>query len=206
MYKGEWLNTITHSLGALAAVGGLIVLVVLSTLQGDPWKIVSFSIYGATLLLLYTSSSLYHAVKDGPSKSAFRRLDYSAIYLLIAGTYTPFTLVTLRGRIGWTIFGIVWGLAAIGITLDLLKIGKRRILQIAIYLMMGWAAMISIRAVIEALPPAGFTWLIAGGLLYTFGIVFYLLDKRIVIGHGIWHLFVLGGSISHFVTIIVFVA
>jgi len=206
MYKGEWMNTITHFLGALAAVGGLIVLVILSSLQGDPWKIVSFSIYGATLLLLYTSSSLYHAVKEGPSKMAFRQLDYSAIYLLIAGTYTPFMLVTLRGPAGWTIFSIVWGLAVVGIILDLLKLGKRRIPQIVIYLLMGWAALLSIQTVIAKLPPGGFAWLLAGGLFYTFGIVFYLLDKRIVCGHGIWHLFVLGGSISHFVTIVVYVA
>jgi hemolysin III len=205
MNSGERLNSITHLLGSVLAFIGLIVLVVRAALVGDPWKIVSFSIYGATLVLLYTSSSLYHSIQ-GASKKLFQKFDHSAIYLLIAGSYTPFTLVTLRGAWGWSLFGVVWGLAIIGILQDLLFAKRRGILSVAIYLIMGWIAIVAVRPLSHALPGSGMIWLVTGGLFYTVGIVFYALDKKIVYSHGVWHLFVLAGSVCHYFSIFLYVA
>ena len=205
MYHGERFNSITHLLGAILAFAGLIVLVVRASLSGDPWKIVSFSIYGGTLVALYTSSALYHSIR-GPSKKIFQKFDHSTIYLLIAGSYTPFSLVTLRGAWGWSLLGVVWGLAVIGILQDLLFAKRRAVLSVAIYLLMGWIAMIVIRPLSHALPGAGMTWLVTGGLFYTVGVVFYALDTRLEYSHGIWHLFVLAGSACHYFTILLYVA
>jgi hemolysin III len=205
MNRGERLNSITHLLGSVLSFIGLIFLVVRAALAGDPWKIVSFSIFGATLVALYTSSALYHSIQ-GASKKIFQKIDHSAIYLLIAGSYTPFTLVTLRGVWGWSLFGVVWGLAIIGILQDLLFAKRRGVLSVAIYLLMGWIAMVAFRPLSHALPGAGMTWLVIGGLFYTVGIVFYALDKKIVHSHGIWHLFVLAGSVCHYCTIFLYVA
>lgn len=204
MYHGEKFNSITHLIGATAALAGLVVIVVLASLNGDPWKIVSFSIYGATLFLLYSFSTLYHSLK-GRAKSIFKKLDHIAIYLLIAGTYTPFALVTLRGPLGWTLFGIIWGLALIGIIIDTLPTKRRRILPVIIYIVMGWLAVIAIDPLIENLTGPGMAWLVAGGLFYTIGIVFYALDEKIRHAHGIWHLFVLAGSVSHYLAIVLYV-
>jgi hemolysin III len=204
MYRGEKLNSLTHLLGAVFALIGFIFLVVRAALAGDPWKIVSFSIFGATLVVLYTSSTLYHSIQ-GSSKKIFQKFDHSAIYLLIAGSYTPFTLVTLRGAWGWSLFGVVWGLAVIGILQDLLSAKRRSILSVAIYLLMGWIAMVAFRPLSRALPGAGMTWLVTGGLFYTVGIVFYALDKKFAHSHGIWHLFVMAGSLCHYLTIFLFV-
>jgi hemolysin III len=205
MYRGERLNSITHLLGSVLAVIGLIFLVVRAALTGDPWKIVSFSIFGVMLVALYTSSALYHSIK-GTSKKFFQKFDHTAIYLLIAGSYTPFTLVTLRGAWGWSLFGVVWGLALIGIIQDLLFAKRRGILSMVIYLLMGWIAMVAVRPLSRALQGAGMTLLVAGGLFYTVGVVFYALDKKFVYSHGIWHLFVLAGSMCHYFTIFLFVA
>jgi len=205
VYHGERLNSYTHLLGAVAAAAGLAVLVVLAAQQGDAWKVVSFSIYGATLFLLYLLSTLYHSTR-GRAKAILAKLDHSAIYLLIAGTYTPFTLVTLRGAWGWTLFGIVWGLAALGIAVDSLhRRDARRFLPVAIYIVMGWLVLIALKPLLAALPRAGVLWLVAGGLFYTVGIVFYALDKKLRHAHGIWHLFVLAGSISHYVAVLLYV-
>ncbi len=204
MYAGERLNSFTHLAGAAAATAGTAVLVVLASLQGDPWKIVSFSVYGATLVLLYLASTLYHSVR-GRAKKVLQKLDHGAIYLLIAGTYTPFTLVTLRGALGWTVFGVIWGLAALGITIDALHRDRLRIVPILLYVTMGWLSVVLIKPLLEVLPGAGFAWLLAGGLLYTAGILFFLLDRRVPHGHGIWHLFVLAGSAAQFVAIIRYV-
>lgn len=204
MYAGERMNSITHLIGVAAAVAGTAVLVVIAALQGDPWKIVSVSVYGATLVLLYLSSTLYHSIR-GRAKTVLQKLDHGAIYLLIAGTYTPFSLVTLRGPFGWTIFGIVWGLAAVGIAYDLWYGKQKRIVPLVIYVTMGWLVVIVVRPLLQVLPLPGFLWLLGGGLLYTGGIFFYALDKRLAHGHGIWHLFVLGGSVAHFVAIIGYV-
>ncbi len=205
MYHGERFNGITHLMGAGLALAGMVVLVVVAARQGDAWKIVSFSLYGATLFLLYGFSTLYHSLR-GRAKAIFRRFDHLAIYLLIAGTYTPFALVTLRGGWGWSLFGTIWGLAVVGMALEFLPRRGARILPVVIYLLMGWLALIALEPLLQALPWIGFVWLLVGGVFYTVGVVFYSLDKRLGYAHGIWHLFVLAGSISHFVAIFNYVA
>lgn len=205
MYHGERFNGITHLLGAVAATAGVAVLVVLAARQGDAWKLVSFSVYGATLLLLYLFSTLYHSVR-GRAKRLLQKFDHHAIYLLIAGTYTPFALVTLRGAWGWTLFGLVWGLAVLGIVVDTFHSRTtRRVLPMVIYLLMGWLALIAIFPLIAALPPAGLAWLVGGGLFYTGGLVFYALDEKLRHAHGIWHLFVLAGSACHYLAVLLYV-
>ena len=178
MYHGERLNGSTHLIGAMLAATGAAVLVVLAARQGDPWKIVSFSIYGAMLLALYTLSTLYHSTR-GRVKDAFRKLDHCSIYLLIAGTYTPFTLVTLRGAWGWSLFGIIWGLAILGIVQEAWLAKGFRILSVIIYVLMGWLSLIVVKPLVTTLTPAGFAWLAAGGLFYTGGIVFFALDEKL---------------------------
>lgn len=206
MYYGERLNGYTHLLGAVAAAAGLAVLVVQAAQQGDTWKLVSFSIYGASLLLLYLFSTLYHSVR-GRAKLVLAKLDHNAIYLLIAGTYTPFALVTLRGVWGWVLFGVVWGLALFGMIVDsLYRHGARRVLPVVIYIVMGWMVLIALKPLVAVLPVAGVLWLVAGGLLYTLGIVFYALDRKLRHAHGIWHLFVLAGSVCHYLAILLYVA
>ncbi len=204
MYKGERFNSISHLIGAAGAFAGLVILVVLAARDGDPWKIVSFSIYGTTLLLLYVISTLYHSLR-GKAKDIFRKLDYQAIYLLIAGTYTPFMLVTLRGVWGWSIFSVIWGLAALGIGLGLLPEKGKRVLPVVIYLIMGWLILIALDPLLEALPHAGFIWLLLGGIFYTVGVFFYALDERVRHFHGIWHLWVLGGSFTHYISVLLYV-
>jgi len=204
MYHGERFNSISHLVGAALALAGLVVLVVFASLQGDLWKIVSFSIYGASLFLLYTLSTLYHSLR-GRAKDIFKKLDHIAIYLLIAGSYTPLTLVTLRGGWGWTLFGIIWGLAIAGIIVDGLHKAGSRTLPMVIYLLMGWLILLAIYPLIHALPTGALMLLVLGGVFYTGGIVFYALDERIKHAHGIWHLFVLAGSISHYLLMLVYV-
>jgi len=205
MYYGERFNSISHIIGALAALAGLVILVVVAAAKGDPWKIVSMSIYGATLFMLYTLSSLYHSLR-GRAKIIFRKLDHYAISSLIAGTYTPITLVTLRGTLGWTLFGIIWGLAVIGIIVDSLPRQKHRIPQLIIYLIMGWLALIALKSLIALLPTTGFVLLLVGGLFYTIGIVFFAFDGKVRHFHGIWHLFVLAGSTCHYLAMLLYVA
>jgi len=205
MQEGERFNSISHAVGAaLAAVSG-VVLVTVAARAGDPWKIVSFSVYAAMLLTLYLTSSLYHGVR-GAAKDVLRKMDHCAIYLLIAGSYTPFTLVTLRGAWGWSLFGVVWTLALLGIAQEIWYAKGARILSLVIYVLMGWLAVIGVKPLIAALGWAGFAWLAAGGLFYTVGIAFYATDHRVRHGHGIWHLFVLGGSICHYIAVLVYVA
>lgn len=206
MQYGEKLNTITHLLAAFVSIPGIIYLVILASKTGDPWKIVSASIYGATLLLLYGASSLYHG-HSGRFKKFLQKLDHLSIYLLIAGTYTPYMLVTLRGAWGWSILGVVWGLALIGIILDVLPKNKedRRFIQLGIYLIMGWMAVIPLKPLAENLSSNGVILLAIGGALYTFGVIFFVLDHRLKHAHGIWHLFVIGGSLSHFISISTYV-
>ena len=204
MYYGEKFNSISHLAGAVLAATGSVLLIVLAARLGDPWKIVSVSIYGAMLLALYVGSTLYHSVR-GPAKDVLRKFDHCAIYLLIAGTYTPFVLVTLRGPWGWSLFGAVWGLALAGIVQEIWFAKGARLLSLAIYVLMGWLALIAIVPLISALTVAGFAWLAAGGLLYTIGIIFYVYDERMRHGHGIWHLFVLGGSACHYFAVLLYV-
>jgi hemolysin III len=204
MYPGEHFNSISHLIGAALALAALVVLVVFASLQGDPWKVVSFSIYGSTLFLLYTLSTLYHSL-HGRAKLVFQKLDHAAIYLLIAGSYTPFTLVTLRGPWGWSLFGVVWALAIVGIVIDSLHHNGPRIYQIIIYVLMGWVILVALYPLIQKLPTGGLVLLFFGGLSYTGGMVFYALDEKLEYAHGIWHLFVLAGSISHFLAILLYV-
>ena len=200
MYHGERFNAWSHLVGALLALTGSIWLIVLSSLDGDPWKIVGVSIYGATLLLLYTISTVYHSVR-GRAKRILRKLDHLSIYLLIAGSYTPFCLVTLNGAWGWTLFGIVWGLAIIGMLQEIKPRSEARVLSLVIYAVMGWIVLIAIGPLLRNLGGEGFAWLLAGGVVYTAGIVFFVYDTRFRHWHGIWHLFVVGGSSLHFVAI-----
>ena len=204
MYFGEKFNAWTHLVGAVLALVGAVVLIVLAALQGDPWKIVSVSIYGATLVLLYTFSTLYHSLR-GRAKDVLRELDHHSIYLLIAGTYTPFCLVTLRGPWGWSLFGAVWGLALLGSLQEFWLKDGARIVSVVIYVLMGWAALAALFPLLDALGKDGFAWVAAGGVLYTIGIVFYVLDERMTHAHGIWHLFVLAGSAAHYVAILRYV-
>jgi hemolysin III len=204
MYYGEKFNALTHVAGAVLALAGTVVLVVLAALSGDPWKVVGVTIYGVTLVSLYSISGLYHSVRGRP-KNVLRALDHQSIYLLIAGSYTPFCLVTLRGPWGWSLFGIVWGLAVLGGLQELRARTGARILSVVIYLLMGWVAVAALFPLLDALGPAGFAWLAAGGLFYTVGIVFYALDARLAHAHGVWHLFVLAGSASHYYAILKYV-
>ncbi|HID50358.1 MAG TPA: hemolysin III family protein [Chromatiales bacterium] len=204
MYHGERFNSISHLVGAALALAGLGVLVVAASLQGDPWKIVSFSIYGASLFLLYTLSTLYHSLR-GRAKQIFMKLDHIAIYLLIAGSYTPLTLVTLRGAWGWTLFGIIWGLAIAGIIVDGLHREGSRTIQMIIYISMGWLILVAMYPLVQALPVGGLALLVLGGMFYTGGIHFFLVDEKMKHAHGIWHLFVLAGSISHFLAVLLYV-
>lgn len=206
MYRGERFNSITHLAGTAFSIAGLVILLVLASLQGDPWKIVSFSIYGAMLVLLYGFSTIYHSIAHKSAKAVLQKFDHCAIYLLIAGTYTPYALVTLRGAWGWTLFGIVWGLALFGIVQELTLGRRTRILSMILYVVMGWMVLIAIKPLIAALPTGGIVWLAAGGLVYSIGIYFFLNDEKYPHYHGIWHLFVLGGSVCHFVSIAAYVA
>jgi hemolysin III len=205
VYKGERFNSISHLVGAAAALAGAAFLVVFAAQQGDPWKIVSFSIYGACLIMLYLFSTLYHSLHHA-GKIVFQKLDHLAIYLLIAGTYTPFTLVTLRGRGGWILFGLIWGLAVLGIVLEVFIRKGRRIVPVVIYLTMGWLLIIALKPLLAFLTTAGFVWLLLGGLFYTSGVIFYALGNKVTHFHGIWHLFVMAGSLCHYVTILRYVA
>ena len=204
MYYGERFNSISHLVGAGLAVTGSIVLITIAARLGDPWKIVSFSIYGAMLVALYVFSTVYHSVR-GRAKDILRKLDHCAIYMLIAGTYTPFALVSLRGSWGWWLLGIVWSLALIGIVQELWLGNRTRVLSLILYVLMGWLALVAVVPLWHALTPPGFAWLLAGGALYTGGLVFYATDHRLRHGHGVWHLFVVGGSGCHFYTILSYV-
>jgi len=204
MNHGERFNAISHLIGAALALAGGMVLVVLAAVNGDAWKVVSVSIYGATLVLLYTISSLYHS-SLGRFKDILRKLDHQAIYLLIAGSYTPFCLVTLRGVWGWSLFGIVWALALLGMLQELRPRNEARVLSVVIYILMGWVILIAIVPLLHALGRTGFIWLAAGGLFYTGGIVFYAYDYKFRHWHGIWHLFVIAGSAMHYFAILFYV-
>jgi hemolysin III len=207
MYHGERFNSISHLVGAALAVIGTVVLVGIAIHDGDPLKIVSFAVFGSTLSFLYIVSTLYHSIR-GPQKQFLQKLDHIAIYLLIAGSYTPFTMVTLNGTLGWILLAIVWGVALLGIIQEvwLAKADGARVLSIVLYLIMGWLAAIAVVPLFNALKPEGLAWLVAGGVFYTAGIIFYALDDRMRHAHGIWHLFVLGGSVTHYFTVLLFVA
>lgn len=197
----EIANSVTHGIGTGLAVAGLTLLVVLAAIYGDVWRVVSFSIYGSSLILLYLASTLYHSLQNPKVKRIFRVLDHSAIYVLIAGTYTPFTLVNLRGLWGWMLFGVVWTLALLGIAFKTVFIGRYEGWATAAYVLMGWLVVIAFKQMLVAIPPGGILWLVIGGVTYTLGVIFYAWEK-LPYNHAIWHLFVLGGSICHFFAIL----
>jgi hemolysin III len=194
--REEIANAVTHGVGAAAALAGAIVLVVLSALRGDPWSIVGTAVFGATMVLLYAASTLYHAVQRPAAKARLKVLDHCAIYLLIAGTYTPFTLVGLRGGWGWSLFGVIWGLAVAGVVFKLFFTGRFPRLSTAIYLGMGWMVVIAAGPMVQRLPGATLALLVAGGVAYTAGTFFYH-SRRIPYAHAVWHLFVLAGTTFH---------
>jgi len=200
----EMMNVVTHGIGTLLAIIGLVFLTAAAYLYGDIWHMISFSIYGTTLVLLYLASTLYHSFTSERLKYTFKILDHAAIYLLIAGTYTPFTLVPLHGVLGWTIFGLVWSFAFVGIILKVFFVGRFEVVSTLCYILMGWFIVIAVKPLIATVPAAGMNWLLVGGLCYTFGTVFYLWHK-LPYNHAIWHLFVLGGSIAHFIAVFFYV-
>lgn len=197
----EIANTVTHGIGALLSVAALITLLLLARENGDLWRIAGFTIYGISLFILYMSSSLYHAVTGEKLKKIFRLLDHSSIYLLIAGTYTPILLIAMRGTWGWALFVLIWTMAAAGLVYKFVFLDRSEWVSLAIYIAMGWLAIIAIKPMLTMLPAGLLLWIVFGGLLYTGGIVFYVW-KRIPFNHAIWHLFVLGGSTLHFVGIL----
>ena len=208
MYYGEKLNSISHLVGAALALIGLGALLSVSIQTRDPWVISSFSVFGISMVLLYTMSTLYHSFSVSRLKKIFQIFDHISIYLLIAGTYTPYMLVTQRDANGWLIMGIIWSLAMAGILSEIFLSGRAvKVGQMIIYLGMGWACTFDFASLKTALPETGLLWLTAGGLAYTAGVVFYILDKmdKLTHAHGIWHFFVLTGTISHFISIIGYV-
>ncbi len=193
----EIANSITHGIGTGLSIAGLTVLVVLAALYGDVWRIVSFSIFGSSLVLLYLASTLYHSFQNPRIKKIFQIFDHSAIYLLIAGTYTPFLLISLRGAWGWTFLVVIWGLAFLGIGLKALFFEYYERLSALGYVLMGWLCVIAGKELLTNVPQVSLIWLAVGGMAYTIGIIF-LAWRKIPYGHAIWHLFVLGGSICHY--------
>ena len=200
----ELANRLTHGMGAVLGVAGLVLMVVASARHGDAWHVVSTAIFGTTLVLLYTASTLYHSFSEERMQALLQKIDHAAIFLLIAGTYTPFVLVTLRGPWGWSLFGVVWGLAVVGVTLKFWFAGRFRVASTLIYIAMGWIVLIAIKPLMAALPAGGLHLLVAGGLSYTGGVVFYLW-KGLPYHHAIWHLFVLGGSVCHWAAVFFYV-
>ena len=201
--ESELWNAATHALGVALALAGLAVLVTLAGLRHSPRQIVSYSVYGVTLVLLYAASTAYHGVRIPRAKRVLRTLDHMAIYLLIAGTYTPFALISLRGKLGWSIFGLIWALAAIGVVFKLFFTGSFPRTSTVLYVAMGWLALIAVRQLFAALPARGLALLFAGGACYTVGVLFFALDTRHRFNHAIWHLLVLAGSVFHFFAVLV---
>lgn len=199
----EIANAMTHGIGLLLSITGLVVLVVLAVQRASAREVVACSIYGATLITLYLASTLYHSLSNTRARNVMQVIDHAAIYVLIAGTYTPFALVSLRGAWGWSIFGVTWALAFAGIVFKTFHTGRFRILSSAIYLAMGWMSLIAIRPLFEAISLGGILWLAAGGLCYTVGVVFYVW-KSLKFHHAIWHLFVIAGSACHFMAVLLY--
>ena len=201
----EWFNTLSHAITFLTAIAGMVVLIVFGAQNETPWTLFSALIYGISLVLLYAASSLYHGIQKPRTKHFFNILDHCGIYVLIAGTYTPIVLIMIGGSIGWWFFGIQWGLALLGIILKIFYTGRFRLLSTLMYAIMGWLVLIKGETVINLLPTPAFWLLFAGGLAYTVGIVFYVIDTRMKLAHFIWHLFVMAGSILHYLMMVMYV-
>lgn len=204
MHVGERFNTLSHFTGLLLALAGAVVLVVKAAASDDATKVVSLSIFAASTVMLYAASTLYHGAR-GTIKDAWACLDHCAIYLLIAGTYTPLGLITIGGKLGWCLAGGVWILALVGISRELWW-GRHGRPLVALYVAMGWLGVVAASSLVRQLPGEGLAWLLAGAGLYSFGVIFYMKDGRWRHAHGVWHLFVLGGTTAHYITVLMFVA
>lgn len=202
--KEELVHSITHGVGILLSIAALVVMVSFAAMSGDPYRIVSVSIFGSTLVLLYAASTVYHSVRSPGAKRVWQALDHASIFVLIAGTYTPIVLVSLRGTIGWTLFGVVWGLAVMGVLFKLFLVERYQVASVFVYLGMGWLGILVIKPTFDALHMGGTTWLAAGGLAYTVGVLFYAWS-RLPYNHAIWHIFVMTGSVCHFFCVLFFV-
>ncbi len=197
----EIFNSVSHGVGGLLAIAGTVVLIVLSALQKDPWKVVSSSVFGASLIMLYVMSTLYHAITNEKAKGVMRIMDHITIFLLIAGTYTPLTLVALRGAVGWVLFGLIWGVSVLGIVLNAIDLEKFRKISLVCYIAMGWGIVFAIKPLIEALPKISLIFLLTGGLAYSVGVIFYAI-KKVKYFHSVWHLFTIAGSVFHYFAIL----
>ena len=202
--REEIANSVTHGIGLVLSLVGLAVLVALAVLRGGALHVVSCTVYGVTLVAMYAASTLYHSARSRRAKRALKVLDHCSIYLLIAGTYTPFMLVTLRGGWGWTLFGLVWGLSAFGVVFKVLMVHRFRLVSTLTYLAMGWLVVVAIEPLVALTPGGAILWLVAGGLAYTAGTLFYMW-KRLPYSHAIWHMFVLGGSACHYCAVVLYV-
>ncbi|MEY8000325.1 hemolysin III family protein [Clostridium sp. Mt-5] len=202
--RGEEIaNAVTHGIGALLSIAALVLLIVFSVEKGDKWYVISYTIYGTSMFILYLGSTLYHSITNVKAKRVFRIFDHASIYLLIAGTYTPFTLTILRSSVGWTIFWIIWTLAILGIIMKVFWVGKYEIASTLLYIFMGWIIIFAMKKLLILLSPVGIALLVAGGIIYTVGAILYMMDK-IPYNHAIWHLFVMGGSACHFFCIFLY--
>jgi hemolysin III len=197
----ELANSLTHGVGLALSIAGFVVLVILAAMRGSAWRIVSCAVYGSTLICLYASSTLYHGIRSRRLKRVLKICDHSAIYLLIAGTYTPFLLVNLRGSWGWSLFAVIWGLAMAGILFKVWFVEHFPVFSTAVYLLMGWLALVAVKPMLLRVPHSGLLWLLAGGVLYTVGVVFYAW-KNVPYNHAIWHGFVLAGSTCHYLAVL----
>ncbi len=200
LHREEIANALTHGLGVVLSIGGGAVLVTLAALFAGVRETISVAVFSATLILLYTASTLYHAARHPQTKSRLKVLDHCAIFLMIAGTYTPFTIAALKGGWGWSLFGVIWGLAVFGIVFKVFFTGRFKLLSTATYIGMGWLVVVAFVPLTQALTPAALGWLVGGGVLYTVGTLFYHME-RLPYSHAVWHLFVLGGSICHFAAV-----
>ncbi|HUW26469.1 MAG TPA: hemolysin III family protein [Gallionella sp.] len=202
----EFANSISHGIALVATLVGTPFLIMNAVRQGAAGLVVGVSVFSATAMLLYLSSTLYHALAPGKAKRVFRIIEHSAIFLLIAGTYTPFTLGVLKGAWGWTLLGLIWGLAVVGVALKAFKRISHPIVSTGLYLLMGWLIILAVNPLLAKMPTAGLLWLIAGGLSYTVGVVFFALDSRLRYGHLLWHLFVIGGTTCHYFAVLNYAA
>ena len=198
----EIFNAVSHGAGGLLSIAGTVVLIVLCAVYSDAWSVISACVYGASLIILYTMSTLYHAITNEKAKKFFRVMDHNTIFFLIAGTYTPFTLVTLRGKLGWILFGIVWGYALIGIILNSIDLEKFRKPSVVCYILMGWVIIIAVKPMLNSLPGLSLVFLLLGGIFYTVGVIFYSL-KKIKWFHSVWHLFTVSGSVLHYFSVLI---
>ena len=198
----EIFNAVSHGAGGLLSIAGTVVLIVLCAVYSDAWSVISACVYGASLIILYTMSTLYHAITNEKAKKFFRVMDHNTIFFLIAGTYTPFTLVTLRGKLGWILFGIVWGSALIGIILNSIDLEKFRKPSVVCYILMGWVIIIAVKPMLNSLPGLSLVFLLLGGIFYTVGVIFYSL-KKIKWFHSVWHLFTVFGSVLHYFSVLI---